>query len=245
MDLLLYPSQNDVPPGLFRPVIAGQSFRLPELVLLLALGSRLAVRGGPKRISPVGVAWVAFCTWYLLTGVFGLFAGHALEDVLFQAKAVIYLGGGVALLAGVDPGRLVTRQAIGRWFLAVGLIAAVMFPLTMRELHFGFSAPGLSLYKMGEIGPDASSALVILGTGGLLIEGCRRRGRALIALAALPMVLSVFSATQRAAMLGLAAALVGVTPGLTLSVAAQDATPVGMATPSPRECRVPPRSLEP
>ena len=42
----------------------------------------------------------------------------------------------------------------------------------------------------------------------------------------------------------LVAALVGVTPGLTLSVAAQDATPVGMATPNPRECRIPPRTIE-
>ena len=117
VDLLLYPSQNDVPPGLFRPVIAGQSFRLPELVLLLALGARLVVHGGPKRAGPVGLALLAWCLWYALSGLFGLANGHDLKDVLYEAKAILYIGGGIALLTGVDLGRMVSPRAIGRWFV--------------------------------------------------------------------------------------------------------------------------------
>jgi O-antigen ligase len=207
-DLIIYASQNDVPVGLFRPTLAGQSFRLPELVLVLALLARLVVHGGPRRVSPVGLALGAFGLWYAICGVFGLFAGHGMVDVLYEAKAILYVGGGVGLLSGVDAGRLVTRRAIGTWFLALGVLAVVLFPITMQESSIYVSIPGMTVPSLGEIGADGSSALVILGVGALMVEGCRRRRRPLIALAALPMLLSVFSGTQRAAMLGLASALV-------------------------------------
>ncbi len=207
-DLMLYASQNDVPVGLFKPVLAGQSFRLPELVLVLALAARLVVHGGPRRVSPVGLALGAFCLWYAICGLFGLFAGFGMVNVLYEAKAILYVGGGVALLTGVDVGHFVTRRAIGTWFLVLGGLAVVMFPSTMRETYLSLGVPALQVRNLGEIGADGSSALVILGMGALLVEGCRRRRRPLIALAALPMLLSVFSGTQRAAMLGLASALV-------------------------------------
>ena len=207
-DLLLYASQNDVPVGLFRLAVAGQSFRLPELVLVLALAARLVVHGGPKRVAPVGLALGAFCLWYAISGVFGWFAGHDPKDVLYEAKAILYIGGGVALLTGVDLGRMVTPRALGRWFLALGALTVVMFPLTMRESYYPIALPGLEVTHLGEIGADASSTLVIMAIVGLLVEGVRRRRRSLIALAAMPMLLSVFSGTQRAAMLALASALV-------------------------------------
>jgi O-antigen ligase len=206
-DLMAYPSQNDTPNGLFKLALGGQSFRLTEVVLLMGLGARLFVHGGPKRLTPVGLAWTAFCTWYALSGVFGVFAGNPVNDVLFQAKAILYLGGGVGLLAGVDPGRLVTRSAIGAWFVALGAYALLSFPLTYSESNIRFSLPGLSGISVLGIGADLSSALVVLAVIGLVVEGCRRQRRALIGLAALPMLLSVFSSTQRAAMIGLAVSL--------------------------------------
>ncbi len=207
-DLLFYPSQNETAIGLFRLAFAGQSFRLTEMTLVLALIARLVVHGGPKRLTPVGLAWTAFSTWYVLSGVFGVFAGFPIDEILFQAKAVLYLGGGVALLAGVDPVRLVTRQAIGAWFVGLGAYALVAFPLTLSETHLRLSLPGLKGISILSIGADASSVLVVLGVIGLVVEGCRRKRWALIGLAALPMVLSVFSASQRAAMIGLAVSLV-------------------------------------
>ncbi len=207
-DLLLYASQNDVPIGLFRLGIAGQSFRLPELVLVMGLAARYVVHGGPKRVGPVGLALLAWGFWYALAGVFGYFNGHAVEDILYEAKAILYIGGGVALMSGVDLGRLVSPRAIGRWFVAVGVLTLVMFPLTMRETYYPVSLPGLQVDHLGEIGADGSSALVILAIAVLLIEGVRRQRRSLIALAAVPMLFSVFSGTQRAAMLALASAMV-------------------------------------
>jgi O-antigen ligase len=207
-DLLVYPSQNETPTGLFRLAFAGQSFRLTEMTLVLALLARLVVRGGPKRLTAIGLAWVAFATWYALAGVFGVFAGFPVEDILFQAKAILYLGGGVALLAGVDPSRLVTRQALGAWFVGLGAYVLVAFPLTLSETHLRVSLPGLKGISLLSIGADASSVLVVLGVIGLVVEGCRRKQWALIGLAALPMVFSVFSASQRAAMIGLAVSLV-------------------------------------
>ena len=206
-DLLLYASQNDVPAGLFRVGLLGQSFRLPELVLVLALAARLAVHGGPKRVTPVGLALGAFCLWYAICGFTGLAAGHDARDVLYEAKAILYVGGGAGLLAGVELGRLVSRRAIGTWFVVLGGLTVVMFPMTWDENYLRLTLPGLRVRNLGEIGADGSSALVILAVVALLVEGCRRRRRALIGLATLPMFLSVFSGTQRAAMLGLAAAL--------------------------------------
>jgi O-antigen ligase len=207
-DLLLYASQNDVPVGLFRLGLFGQSFRLPELVLLLALAARLVVHGGPKRSGPVGLALVAFCLWYAVSGIFGLFNGHDAKDVLYEAKAILYIGGGVALMTGVDLGRLVSPRAIGRWFVALGVLVLVMFPMTMKETYYPISLPGLQVTHLGEIGADASSVLVIIAIAALLVEGVRRQRRTLIGVAAVPMLFSVFSGTQRAAMLALASALV-------------------------------------
>jgi hypothetical protein len=207
-DLLLYASQNDVPIGVFRLAVFGQSFRLPEIVLVLALVARLVVHGGARRVGPVGLALLAWCLWYALSGVFGIFNGHDPKDVLYEAKAILYIGGGVALLTGVDLGRMVSPRAIGRWFVAVGVLTVVMFPLTMRESYYPVALPGLEVDHLGEIGADGSSALVILAIAALMIEGVRRRRRSLIALAAVPMLFSVFSGTQRAAMLALASALV-------------------------------------
>ena len=170
-DLLLHPSQNDTPTGLFRLALAGQSFRLTELVLVLGLVARLVVHGGPKRLTPVGLAWTAFGTWYALCGVFGLFAGFPIEDILFQAKAILYLGGGVALLSGVDPGRLVTRPALRVWFVALGAYALVSFPFTYAETNLRVTVPGLQRVSILSIGADLSSVLVVLGVIGLVVEG--------------------------------------------------------------------------
>jgi len=210
VDLIVYPSQNDTPDGLFKIAAGGQSFRLTEVVLVLALLARFVVHGGPKRLTGVGLSVTAFCTWYALSGVFGVFNDNPVEDVLFQGKAILYLGGGVALLAGVDPGRLVTRQALGTWFVALGGYALLAFPLTYSENNLRVTLPGAPDLAVLGLGADLSSVLVVIGVLGLLVEGCRRQRRALIGLAALPMLLSVFSSTQRAAMIGLAVSLVGV-----------------------------------
>ncbi|MBA2624292.1 MAG: O-antigen ligase family protein [Acidimicrobiia bacterium] len=203
-DLILYPSQNNVPIGLFRPYVAGQSFRLSELLIVVGLLARVAVSGGPRRFTAVGLAWTAFSVWYGAAAVSGLLAGNPIEDVLFQAKVIIYIAGGLGLAAGVDPSRLVTTKAIGSWFVGLGAVVAVMFPLTLRTSDLRLALPGLALDDLGELGPDGASAVVVLATIALLVEGCRRNRRALIGLAAMPMVVSVFASTQRAAMLGLA-----------------------------------------
>lgn len=208
LDSLLYDTQTGVPNGLFHPYLAGQSFRLPELMIVLGLSARLLVRGLPPRMTREGLAWTFFTGWYLTMTILGLWAG-ALDDlVFFQAKAVIYITGGIALAVGVPPSRLVNRSSLRTWFIVLGVITAVMVPLTLTGTRTSVGLPGLSIPKFGNIGPDGASVLVGIAAIALMVEGCRRRQRLAVGAAGVALLLAAFAPSQRAAVVGLVGTLV-------------------------------------
>lgn len=204
VEALIYPSQNEVPGGIFHPSIAGQAFRLPEYFIPIALLARVIARGFPRRAGATAVMWIAFITWYGLGTLVGMVFGHSFNEILFQSKAVLYVGGGALLAAGVPPQRLANRGALRRMLLVLGATVGLLAPMAMTKTLLVVHLPLVPRAVIGLLSPDAATILVTIAVVTLLFEATRRRRYLPIAIAAVPLLLSPFIATQRAAILGLA-----------------------------------------
>lgn len=207
VEALIYPSQNEVPGGIFHPSIAGQAFRLPEYFIPLALLARLIARGFPRRVGATALMWIAFITWYGLGSVIGLAFGHNFNEILFQSKAVLYVGGGALLVGGVPAPRLANRHALRRLLIVLGTTVALLAPMAMTRSPYIVHLPLVPRAVIGLLSPDAATILVTVAVIALLFEATRRRRHLPVAIAAVPLLLSPFIATQRAAILGLAVLL--------------------------------------
>lgn len=207
IEALIYPSQNEVPGGLFHPSIAGRAFRLPEYIIPLALLARLIARGAPRRIGATAVMWCAFFAWYGVGIVVGVAFHHDFNQIFYQAKAIVYVGGGALLVGGVPPERLANPTTMRRMLLGLGGIIGLLAPLAVAKQTFALSVPRVPGAVVGLISPDAATILATVGFIGLIFEAARRRRLVLAGIAAIPLLLTPFIATQRAAILGLAAML--------------------------------------
>lgn len=204
-EALIYPSQNEVPGGLFHPSAGGRALRLPELMIPLALAARLVVRGMPRRIGTTAIAWTAFVAWVALGLPIGVLMHNSFDEGYFQAKAVIYLGGGFALVSGIPAARLAHSLAPRRLLLVLGIVAGLSAPSALADSSLALSLPGLPGATLGQISPDAATILSVIAVTALLLEAARRRRRLIYGIAAVPLLLSPFLATQRAAVLGIVA----------------------------------------
>lgn len=204
VESLLFASQNDVPDGLFHPTMLGSSFRLPDLLIPVALLARLVVAGLPRRVAVPGLLWGAFLAWVVFGYVVGRSEGNDASEVLFQGKALLVFGGAVALAAGVRPERLVGRRITGWW---VGLLAVTALPLallTLSDLNWDVRWPGLEIEAFGTYGADASSIVMTVAVVALLVEACRKQPRPVVAAAAVLLLLSPLAGTQSASVVQLA-----------------------------------------
>jgi O-antigen ligase len=208
LEMFLYYSQNVVGPGVFRPYVLGLSLRLPELVILAALAARLYVRGFSGGASPMGVAWLLFLVWWATSFVVGLLYGNGFDLALFQAKAVVYVGGGMLLAGGVPAERYVDRPVVGRWLTVLGLaFAACVMPTLAVSAHL-LDLPMAPQVQLGFIGADLATLGVAVGVIALLVENARvDRRRLRVVGAGLLLTLSPFLPGQRGAILGLAVAV--------------------------------------
>lgn len=200
---LLYPL-GDVAGGIFRP---GGRFRLPELLLAAALIARLQVRGLPTRWTPAGLAWIFFFAWYAASAVVGRMLGNPAEEVFFQAKAIVYVGGAAALASGVPPARLATRSALGGWLVGLAGVVLFLISTSLSKTWWPLALPGLPAAQLGRLGPDVASALAALGVVVLVVEASRRNRRPLVLLAATALLSAPVGALQRAAFVADIAAL--------------------------------------
>lgn len=207
LEALLYPNQGTVPAGLFYPTLAGQAFRIPQLLIPLALLARVAARGRMKTLSTTGLAWTIFFVWYLAGFVLGYFYGNPLVDMLFVAKAVVYIGGGYALAAGARPAAFVARGATGRWALVLGVLVAFSGSMKLAGASLAFDLPMLSVSDGGTYAADASTTISLVALVLLLVEACRRRPRGLVAGLLALLVLSPLLGSQRAALISAASAV--------------------------------------
>lgn len=208
IDATIYPSQNEVPSGLFRLSVLGQSLRPPDVLLSLALFARLHVRGLPSRAHAAGVAFGLFFAWYVAAMMMGLLAGYPANVALFQLRGGLYVVAGTALSAGVSPERLASPATLRRTALLTGLSAATIEILVTARaaVHFDVPvvAPGITF---GVVGTDAATIYVVIGLIVLFTEAARPRRRIGVVAAAAAMLLMPFRISQRAALLGLATSL--------------------------------------
>jgi len=212
-EALLNTSAANVPPGIFRPSFAGQDFRAPDVVLLLAIAARAMTAKVPRRISGTALAWGAFLLWYSTAAVVGLLYGRQLDQILFEAKAVFYIGGAMALVAGTDVAALVRRRAAARWTVPLGVAAAGGIICGLTDTAFAVNLPGAPLDRVGSLNSDAATVLVAFGAVALVVELCRPHPRVSVGVAALAMILSPVGGEQRGSFLGL-----GVSAGAMLLV---------------------------
>lgn len=205
VEALIYPTQNGVPGGLFHPSLAGRALRLPEVIIPVALVARVVVRGLPDRLGATAMAWLAFSVWLGLGLPIGVIMGNAFDQAFFQAKAVIYLGGGFALVAGVPIERLAHSPVTRRLLLGLGAIVGASAPFALANRTLSIDLPLIPGATLGRISPDASTIFAVIAMVALLLEGARRRRSLVAGAAAVPLLLSPLVATQRAAVLGLVA----------------------------------------
>ena len=200
IDSILFPQQDGVPIGLFRPAIAGQDVRAVDVIILAALAARLLVRGLPRRWTGEGLLWSCLFVWYAIAGVVGMTRSQPTELILFQEKFVLETGGMAALAAGVPLDLLTRRKVIDRLGLVGGTIATVAMLLAVSGVSVGLPiAPGA---QIGSIKPDAATMLFTLGSFVLVVGACRDRPNRLALLGGAVMVCTPLVADQRAAIAG-------------------------------------------
>jgi hypothetical protein len=200
IDALLFPQQEDVPVGLWRPELGGQDLRLVDAIILAALGARLLVRGLPRRVTGEGLIWTAFFAWYAFAGLIGLAQDQPSDLLLFQEKLVLQTGGMIVLAAGVPLGRLASRGLLNRLGVIGGAVCAVV--LSLAAAGASVTVPLGEGAQLGSLKPDAATLLFSLGTIVLVTSGCRERVSLLAVAGGAVMVAAPLLADQRAAIAG-------------------------------------------
>lgn len=208
VEVVLFSDQTLIPTGLFHPGTGGDlSFRLYELLIPVALLARVLAKGAPERLGLASVVWVAFFVWFAAEAVFGYLRGNDLQNVLFHAKAIVYVGGGMVLTAGVPIGDYVC-PGLRRLITGASVVALVMMLLTQAGIGIPVLIPGIAAGRAGFLGGDSASVLGSLGLLALGIGICSNNGRLGWLLPAGPLLACTLFAGQRAAMLATAASLV-------------------------------------
>lgn len=213
VEAMIYPSQNEVPGGIFHPNFAGRALRLPDYLIPLALLARVIARGAPRKIGTPALLWAAYFAWYGAGIAVGIYFHHPFDQIFFQSKSLIHIGGAAVLVAGVPASRLASPASIRRFVLILGAMVAAVSPLAVSKHIVALHLPLFPRSVVGLISPDAATILATIGLVALLFEAARKDRLALVAIAATPLLLSPFIATQRAAILGLSAMVIAAALG--------------------------------
>lgn len=205
VDLFLYENQDLVPRGLFHPGTGSLDWRLPEVLIAVALLARLVVRGWPRSMGIPALLWAAVATWFVVAAVEGLLRHNSLVKLPYEAKAVIYIMGGYALAAGVPVSRYLEARVFERVMRWSSAGACVLIAMTVLHQVKDVNLPFLPLPDFGILGGDTAGVFVAVGAIGLLLELAKDRPSGLTVLAAVPLLLSPFFTDQRASLLMLGA----------------------------------------
>lgn len=201
VESVLYPNPFDVPAGLFHPEAGTLSFRLYEVVIVLALAARLIVRPRLRFQTPT-LLWTAFFVWLITQATVGLYSRHPLDLVTFEAKAAVYIGA-LALTAGVPSEEWRRSRGLTRFMVASAVLSAVIIFMTRAHVIVQFDLPGLPRLTFGEMGSDAATLFAALGVIAVAVALCRASWRLPLIVAAAPLLVAPVVATQRAALVGL------------------------------------------
>jgi O-antigen ligase len=217
VDVAVYGSQNTIPRSLFHPGLGGQSFRLFELLIPLALVARLAARGLPRGISKASLAWATFIVWLLTAAVMGRFGGNAPNLVTFEGKAVIYIGAFV-LAAGVPASEYFERRPMKFVIVLAAVLASLIDLLTLTGTRIYTALPGIPLPTdfdpitgsafhpgFGAVGADTATIFFSLAIIVFAYAITKSSSRAWAITLAIPLAAAGVLSDQRAAVLGVAA----------------------------------------
>lgn len=223
VEVAVYDSQNAITGGLFHPSLAGQTIRLYELLIVVALVARLIAKGIPRAISIASVSWATFLLWIITAAVIGRLEGNPPGFVTFHAKAAIYLGAFV-LAAGVAPKDYLERRAFKAVVVLAAALAGILSLLQITGTSFHTALPGLPLPAtfdpeneelvregFGGVGADAATVFSSLAIVILAYAICQPSRRARLLLLVAPLGAAGVLSNQRAALIGLAASLATLT----------------------------------
>jgi O-antigen ligase len=212
VESVIYPNPNLVPPGLFHPGVGGSfnaagadynlgtSFRLPDILIPLALIARMLGRGRPLRLQAASLWWLAFSAWLAAAAVIGKDNGNSASLVFYEGKAIVYIGF-FLLAAGVPVSEYVYGRAFRRFLTASALLAAFAVILEQSGRRITLSLPLLPIRNMGPMGADTATLFLALGMVTAAIGICSTRARLSLLLASVPLLSASFVAGQRAALL--------------------------------------------
>lgn len=205
LDSVLFWNQDDAPAGIFHPTIAGVNFRLEDVIVPIALGARLIVRGVPQRIGFAALVWISFLVWLASAFVQGMLSGNSFTLITFEGKALIYLGA-MVLTAGVPAEKYV--EAVRRVAPYLSVLAALTIAAGASNVAItGTVVPGITLQEFGKLGADTATILAGIAIVLVAVAACSRRRRFAMLMAAAPLMATTLIAEQRAALLGLAVSL--------------------------------------
>lgn len=202
VESFVYPSQIDVPVGLFRIPILRGGMRTFDVLVVIGLAARATVRPLRGRIRIQSALWFVTGVWFATAAVRGLVSGNLSNQVLFSAGSVVGLVGGFMLVSGCDPTRLADLFR-ARYLITLGIIVAVLIVSEAR-------AEPLALFGtvLGEISVDSASVFLVIATFGVLVEWSRRPRSNTAVWLCIPMLIAPFTIEQRATLLHLGASVV-------------------------------------
>ena len=207
IETTLYENQDQMPRDIFHPGSGAFEFRLPEIIITLALLARMVVRGRATRGGGAPLLWMAFGAWIFVSAVEGVLRHNDFTQIPYQAKVIIYVVGGYGLAAGVPIRRLVEGRAFERLVRWSAVAATVLIAIAAAHRSYPIHLPLLPLPDFGVDGSDAATIFAALGLIGLLLELAKEKRSRLTMLACLPLLVSPFLANQRAVLVMLGASV--------------------------------------
>jgi O-antigen ligase len=203
----LYENQDNMPRDIFHPGSGAFEFRLPEVIITLALLARLVVRGRATRIGGPPLLWLAFGAWIAVALVEGILRHNDLTQIPYEGKVIVYVVGGYALASGVPIQRFFEGRALEHLVRWSALPATVVVLLTAAHKSYSVHLPLLPLPDFGVDGSDAATIFAAIGIIGVLLELAKEKRSKRTLLACVPLLVSPFFSDQRAVLIMLGAAV--------------------------------------
>ena len=215
----LYESQSRIPAGLIHPGLGADpnpgddlietafSFRLLDILIPLALWARLLGSRGRGGAAIPAFAWAGFLAWLGLAGVQGLVLGSDRNLLLFEGKALVYLGL-LFVVLGADLRVMVTSRAFERLVLSAAAVAVLLTGAHAAGVEINQTIPILPLDRFGVVGTDAASIFGAMAIVTLVLAATRDEGRLAMLGATAAFMAPALIAQQRAALLGLGVSIV-------------------------------------
>jgi hypothetical protein len=210
LESTLYENQDLMPRSIFHPGTGSLQFRLPEVVITLALIGRLIARGKPVRIGIPAMLWAAFGMWMTVALLEGVLRHNDITQLQYEGKAIIYVVGGYALAAGVPVHRYLESGSFVRFMRWSAIPAAVLIVLSNVHASYVVNIPLLPLPDFGIVGTDTATIYASIGVLVFLLDLASggRNWRSIVFV--LPLLACTVPSGQRAALidLGVTAAVI-------------------------------------